>query len=416
MQSYEPAHRQQSYPDPSHRVMMPNARQPEASTSVSPRQEPHLQVSPGATSSTAANPNAKKQRVDANGRLVACSQCGKTETPLWRRDPQGRTICNACGLAHKAKQRESENQKAAALLVQRNAQAADGSPPAPLPNGLGLSHADDEPPLGSCPGSGLCNGQGGKECCGGCPAFNNRHAARLARYDSADPEAEVSDSGPMQCGNCGTRTTPLWRRDGDGNVACNACGLYYKLHGHHRPGLLKKPNIKRRKRIPTARANHTEEDMQLLGDVESVASLQDQPSQRRISNGGRTHGIDELADVASRMAPMELLNRPPGPVDARQAVSSEIEEIKRSIAVLEQQLDRKQTALAALETAESARQMEARFAQMPAQPAVSLSSRPAKRQAPSDPSIDPSLQQLVPNKPVPASSVTAIPSEKTSGQ
>ncbi|KAI8055253.1 hypothetical protein BDF22DRAFT_614661, partial [Syncephalis plumigaleata] len=52
----------------------------------------------------------------------------------------------------------------------------------------------------------------------------------------------------MTCSNCGTSTTPLWRRDLGGNVICNACGLYYKLHGVHRPMTMRRSVIKRRKR------------------------------------------------------------------------------------------------------------------------------------------------------------------------
>ncbi|PWN22968.1 GATA-domain-containing protein, partial [Microstroma glucosiphilum] len=50
------------------------------------------------------------------------------------------------------------------------------------------------------------------------------------------------------CTNCGTTTTPLWRRDEDGNNICNACGLYQKLHGIARPVGMRKTVIKRRKR------------------------------------------------------------------------------------------------------------------------------------------------------------------------
>ncbi|KAJ1662523.1 GATA type transcriptional activator of nitrogen-regulated proteins [Coemansia sp. RSA 1646] len=50
------------------------------------------------------------------------------------------------------------------------------------------------------------------------------------------------------CFNCGTDYTPLWRRDAEGHVACNACGLYYKLHNKHRPISLKRSSIKRRRR------------------------------------------------------------------------------------------------------------------------------------------------------------------------
>ncbi|RKP09056.1 hypothetical protein THASP1DRAFT_6229, partial [Thamnocephalis sphaerospora] len=52
----------------------------------------------------------------------------------------------------------------------------------------------------------------------------------------------------VTCTNCGTSTTPLWRRDLSGNVICNACGLYYKLHGVHRPMTMRRSVIKRRRR------------------------------------------------------------------------------------------------------------------------------------------------------------------------
>jgi len=35
----------------------------------------------------------------------------------------------------------------------------------------------------------------------------------------------------LVCVNCAGTTSTLWRRNNDGETVCNACGLYFKLHG-----------------------------------------------------------------------------------------------------------------------------------------------------------------------------------------
>ncbi|KUI73517.1 Nitrogen catabolic enzyme regulatory protein [Cytospora mali] len=55
-------------------------------------------------------------------------------------------------------------------------------------------------------------------------------------------------SSPTTCTNCFTQTTPLWRRNPEGQPLCNACGLFLKLHGVVRPLSLKTDVIKKRNR------------------------------------------------------------------------------------------------------------------------------------------------------------------------
>lgn len=57
-----------------------------------------------------------------------------------------------------------------------------------------------------------------------------------------------TDSAPTTCTNCFTQTTPLWRRNPEGQPLCNACGLFLKLHGVVRPLSLKTDVIKKRNR------------------------------------------------------------------------------------------------------------------------------------------------------------------------
>ncbi|KAI0645547.1 hypothetical protein C8Q79DRAFT_1010490 [Trametes meyenii] len=61
--------------------------------------------------------------------------------------------------------------------------------------------------------------------------------ARIASEDGETP--------PTSCTNCQTTITPLWRRDPEGQPLCNACGLFYKLHGVVRPLSLKTDVIKK---------------------------------------------------------------------------------------------------------------------------------------------------------------------------
>ncbi|KAG8804890.1 hypothetical protein FRC17_005848 [Serendipita sp. 399] len=101
-------------------------------------------------------------------------------------------------------------------------------------------------------------------------AAGNAHARKRSTSGSATPSAPLpekktsapvpegekgasgtageGEDGQTMCTNCGTTTTPLWRRNPDGQPLCNACGLFFKLHGVTRPLALKTDVIKKRNR------------------------------------------------------------------------------------------------------------------------------------------------------------------------
>ncbi|VEN64109.1 unnamed protein product [Callosobruchus maculatus] len=56
----------------------------------------------------------------------------------------------------------------------------------------------------------------------------------------------------LSCTNCGTQTTTIWRRNMRGEMVCNACGLYFKLHGVDRPVTMRRDTIHTRRRRPKA--------------------------------------------------------------------------------------------------------------------------------------------------------------------
>ncbi|XP_028853574.1 endothelial transcription factor GATA-2a isoform X1 [Denticeps clupeoides] len=59
------------------------------------------------------------------------------------------------------------------------------------------------------------------------------------------------------CANCQTTTTTLWRRNGNGDPVCNACGLYYKLHNVNRPLTMKKEGIQTRNRKMSSKSKRS---------------------------------------------------------------------------------------------------------------------------------------------------------------
>ncbi|OJJ50867.1 hypothetical protein ASPZODRAFT_11711 [Penicilliopsis zonata CBS 506.65] len=290
------------------------------------------------------NNTSPKQQKDTSFLGHSCSNCGTKSTPLWRRSPTGAMICNACGLYLKARN-VARPTKRSRIQPGNPQQTGTWGSPQEQNTATGENGCSNK---GSCPGGGNCNGTGGAEGCDGCPAYNNRVYKSLQRGATAPqpslpdapapasennkpvdlPEVDTvkvvppqSDSNNLlvSCQNCGTTVTPLWRRDENGHPICNACGLYYKLHGCYRPSTMKKTIIKRRKRVVPALRDQSPTATTHSSNGSS-ASPEASPATLAYSQDGyqKYYGSDHMEQIPGRSSP-QAPPRPftfaPPPVD-----------------------------------------------------------------------------------------------------
>ncbi|KAJ1803546.1 GATA type transcriptional activator of nitrogen-regulated proteins [Coemansia sp. RSA 2598] len=188
------------------------------------------------------------------GKEISCMNCKTTSTPLWRRDPaSGAHLCNRCGLYLKTYNvmhplTKIKRRAISVVAGKRDVGKRPGVPEIP-------AEIDDVEQVPRAPN---CH-----------PAQLQQVDVRVVQKRRITPKQQISLGMTPRCYNCCAEQTPLWRRDPEDNIICNACGLYYKLHGKPRPVSMKRAAVKRRNR--TAAAMHRSQGSASPGNTEAAA-------------------------------------------------------------------------------------------------------------------------------------------------
>lgn len=129
------------------------------------------------------------------------------------------------------------------------------------------------------------------------PELNAREMEASGIKSGFYPIASGGDGGtPATCTNCFTQSTPLWRRNPEGQPLCNACGLYLMLHDKIRPLNTKADASNKRNRGS---------GVNLLVKGTSIRSEQNKPVSSATPREDSTRLMERLDEM--RSPPMERL-------------------------------------------------------------------------------------------------------------
>ncbi|UJR09548.1 hypothetical protein I4U23_013784 [Adineta vaga] len=165
-----------------------------------------------------------------------CFNCGIISEPLWRHDETGHYLCNTCRLRCRIDNSDRPLQRHTCRSDEEDhirSTAMDTSFSLPLSQSTtkmlsSLALQDTDRTYTTTKNNSSINKS--------ISDTNNKRALSNPRRSG------------LQCANCQTQTTTLWRRNCDGEPVCNACGLYYKLHHVSRPLNMVKEGIQTRRR------------------------------------------------------------------------------------------------------------------------------------------------------------------------
>ncbi|KAK7014407.1 hypothetical protein R3P38DRAFT_2545145 [Favolaschia claudopus] len=121
--------------------------------------------------------------------------------------------------------------------------------------------------------------------CGLYCKLHKRPRPKTVRTNSASASEPRTQAAAPQCYNCHTTVTPLWRKGDEGKPLCNACGLYYKLHGAARPISMKSDVIRKRSRNDSRRGGGSSSANGGVSASASSSSVSEGPSRRASPTG-----------------------------------------------------------------------------------------------------------------------------------
>ncbi|XP_051947777.1 transcription factor GATA-5-like isoform X2 [Xyrauchen texanus] len=158
----------------------------------------------------------------------------------------------------------------------------------------------------------------GHYLCNACGLYHKMNGINRPLIKPQKRLQSTSRRAGLCCTNCHTSTTTLWRRNAEGEPVCNACGLYMKLHGVPRPLAMKKESIQTRKRKPKMPKTKTSSGSTVSGTTsppslpmsENASTIKSEPNIAASPYAGQTV-------VSVTQAPIQLDSASSGHVDIK---------------------------------------------------------------------------------------------------